>query len=116
MPEKTITKAPAYRGGVLPPRWAAMLLGRTGDEGQQRVQCRGEVVDRRGERSDSSAGIEQVRDRAQQVAEQATVREHAWDRVDAHVDQARPNREAEQIETDRLQRQVEHLAGVRKRG
>src|SRR3954454_3409937 len=101
MPEKTITKAAGYREGTLrPSRGSARGAG--GDERQDRVQGGGQLVDRRGERAEAATRVEQVRDRAEQVAEQVPVAGHG---VDAHVDEIRPHDEAEQVEGDRLQLQ-----------
>src|SRR3954468_10347627 len=104
MPEKTITTAAGCRAAPCG-RCASACCGGgrprvRGDEREQRVQRGGQVVDRRRERAEAPTRIEQVRERAEQVAEQTAARELARGRIDAHVDQARPHPEAEEIERD----------------
>src|SRR5215208_5704187 len=117
MPEKMTTPAAGYREGTLRPRGGlASRYGggsRTGarrHERQERVQRGGELVDRAGQLADSARRVEQVRHGAEQVAEQVA---RAWHGVDAHLDLVRPHDEAEQVQVDGTEREVEDLTGGR---
>src|SRR5215203_4496478 len=111
------TPAAGYREGTLRPRGGLASRygggGRTGarrHERQERVQRGGEVVDGARELAEGTRRVEQVRHGAQQVAEQVA---GTRDGVDADLDLVGPHDEAEQVQVDRAEREVEDLAGGR---
>src|SRR5215217_7143940 len=118
MPEKMTTPAAGYREGTLRPRGQLAARDRGGGGGgarrqerEDRVQRRGDLVEAVGEiaeLAEQAVLVEDAGERAQQVAEQVA---GARDGGDVELDLVELDAEAEQVQVQRAERQVQDVAG-----